>query len=282
MILTTTRAGLGQVLEGVHGEGRSLALVPTMGYLHEGHLSLVDRVRERADVVAASIFVNPLQFGPGEDLDRYPRDLDRDLSLLEARGTDLVFHPPVEEMYPEGNPQVTVDPGPMADGLCGAFRPGHFRGVLTVVARLLGLFRPRWAIFGRKDFQQAVLIKRMVLDLELGVEVLLGDIIREADGLAMSSRNVFLGSGEREQALGLFRGLKAVQGAFSSGVTSRDGLRAAFRKVLDRHEGLDLQYMEIVDPDTLKAVDPAFPGAVTAVAGTCGSTRLIDNLTLES
>ena len=251
-----------------------------MGYLHEGHLSLVDLARAHAGFVTASIFVNPLQFGAGEDLDRYPRDLDRDLSLLEGRGVDLVFHPSVEEMYPGGPPRVTVDPGSMGDILCGAFRPGHFRGVLTVVARLFGLFRPAVSVFGRKDFQQAVLIRRMVRDLEMGVEVLTGEIVRDEDGLAMSSRNVFLSPGERAQALGLPRSLAAVDAAFRAGSVSGTALLELLAAELARYPGLKPQYAEILDPDTLQKVEAAAPGSVVAVAAHCGSTRLIDNLIL--
>lgn len=280
MILATTRAGLHRALEKVRGRSLSLGLIPTMGYLHEGHLSLVDETRERADFIAASVFVNPLQFGPGEDLDRYPRDLDRDMALLEARGVDLVFHPSLEEMYPGGNPEVTVDPGPMGSVLCGAYRPGHFRGVLSVVARLFGLFRPRFAAFGQKDYQQAVLIKRMVLDLEMDIQILTGEIVREEDGLAMSSRNVFLTPEAREDALGLFRGLQALGQGFAEGETSSGALKEIFREVLSRHPRLALQYLELVDPETLEPVDPAFPGAVAMAAGYCGLTRLIDNQVL--
>ncbi len=281
MKLICTRADLSRALEAGRGEGKSVGLVPTMGYLHEGHLSLVDLARHRTGFVATSIFVNPLQFGAGEDLDRYPRDLDRDLGLLEERGVDLVFHPSVQEMYPDGHPLVSVDPGPLGDRLCGAFRPGHFRGVLSVVARLFGLFRPELAVFGQKDFQQAVLIRRMVRDLELGVEVRTGGVIREADGLAMSSRNVLLSSNQREDALALFNGLSSVQEAFSGGERSHAALQARVRSIVSRRPGIQLQYCEIVDPDTLQPVDPVPPGAVVAVAAMCGTTRLIDNHILE-
>jgi pantoate--beta-alanine ligase len=277
VILARTRGELAEALQGPRREGARIGLVPTMGYLHEGHLSLVDLARGKADFVAASVFVNPLQFGAGEDLDRYPRDLDRDLALLDARGVDLVFHPSVQEMYPGGNPLVTVDPGPMGDVLCGAFRPGHFRGVLTVVARLLGLFRPRVAVFGQKDFQQGVLIRRMVSDLELDVDVLLGPVVREPDGLAMSSRNVFLSGALRSDALGLYQGLLAVQEAFSGGQRSHAALQTRLRATVSRRPGLQLQYGEVVDPVTLRPADPVPAGSVVAVAALCGPTRLIDN-----
>jgi pantoate--beta-alanine ligase len=267
MILARTRKELADALIDARGSG--------------ARTGLVDLARKNADIVAASVFVNPLQFGAGEDLHRYPRNLDRDLALLKGRGVDLVFHPSVEEMYPGGDPVVTVDPGPMGDLLCGAFRPGHFRGVLTVVARLMGLFRPLVAVFGQKDFQQAVLIRQMVRDLELGVGVLVGPVVREADGLAMSSRNVFLDEARRQDALGLHRGLMAVQEAFSGGERSHSALQARLRDTASRRGGLRLQYGEIVDPDTLRPLDPVPSGAVAAVAGICGSTRLIDNHILE-
>ncbi|MGW8266369.1 MAG: pantoate--beta-alanine ligase [Longimicrobiales bacterium] len=277
MILCRTRVDLVRALDTPRIGGARIGLVPTMGYLHEGHLSLVDLARQKADFVAVSIFVNPLQFGAGEDLDRYPRDLERDFTLLEDRWADLVFHPSVEEMYPANGPLVTVDPGPMGDLLCGAFRPGHFRGVLTVVARLFGLFRPQLAVFGQKDYQQGVLIRRMVEDLELNVDVHLSPVVREPDGLAMSSRNVFLSDTLRSDALGLYQGLLAVQEAFSGGQTSHAALQTRLRATVSRRPGLQLQYGEIVDPLSLRPVDPVPPGAVVAVAALCGPTRLIDN-----
>lgn len=277
MILATTRQELREALAAARGAGQRVGLVPTMGSLHEGHLSLVDLARTRAEFLTASIFVNPLQFGVGEDLDRYPSDLERDVALLEARGVDLVFHPSAEEVYPGGDPEVTVDPGSMGRVLCGAFRPGHFQGVLTVVARLFGLFRPDVAAFGQKDFQQGVLIRRMVRDLEMEVEVLLGDIIREEDGLAMSSRNAFLTPSERADALGIRRGLLAVEGAFLAGITSADALRGILRDEMGRHPALAFQYGEVVHPERLEPVESASPGSVVAVAAHCGSTRLIDN-----
>ncbi len=277
MILVHTRTALREALARLRREGGTLGLVPTMGYLHEGHLSLVDLARKKAGRVAVSIFVNPLQFAPGEDLARYPRDLERDLALLEGRGTDLVFHPDGEEMYPGGEPLVTVDPGPMALGLCGASRPAHFRGVLTVVARLFGLFRPEAAVFGQKDYQQAVLIRRMARDLEMEVEVLLGPIVREGDGLALSSRNLYLGPEERKAAPGLYRALLAVQGAFDGGQRSRKALLGLLAAEVGRSPLLGLEYGEAVHPETLDPVDPVTPGTVVALAARCGGTRLLDN-----
>jgi pantoate--beta-alanine ligase len=252
-----------------------------MGSLHEGHLSLVDAARARADAVAASVFVNPLQFGPGEDLASYPRDPERDVRMLGARGVDLAFLPTVEDVYPAGEPRVTVDPGPDAGRLCGAFRPGHFRGVLTVVAKLFGLFRPDVAAFGRKDFQQLVLVQRMATDLELGVEVIGAPIVREPDGLAMSSRNRYLGAEERRAAPALQRGLERARARFRSGERSAAALLDEVRAELAGSPLLRLQYVEVVDPSSLAPVDPVGKGAVVALAAFAGATRLIDNVTLE-
>jgi pantoate--beta-alanine ligase len=281
MIVAATRRELREALDPPRRQGRRIGLVPTMGYLHEGHLSLVDLAREESDFVAVSIFVNPLQFGPEEDLGRYPRDLDRDLSLLRDRGADLAFHPGLQEMYPHGLPEVTVDPGVLGRRLCGHFRPGHFRGVLTVVARLFGLLQPQVAVFGQKDYQQAALIRRMCRDLELGLEVRLGRVVREEDGLALSSRNVFLSPEERRQAVGLYRSLLRVQSSFRAGERSLLRLQELLAGELEEYPLLELQYGEIVDPENLEPVDPVGPGAVVAVAAHCGETRLIDNLVLE-
>jgi pantoate--beta-alanine ligase len=254
--------------------------VPTMGYLHEGHMSLVDRAREAADWVAMSIFVNPLQFGPGEDLARYPRDLERDLEMARARGVDLVFAPTVAEMYPGGEPQVSVIPGALAERMEGAIRPGHFRGVLTVVAKLFGIFTPDVAVFGQKDFQQAALIRRMALDLDLGVRVEVAPIVREADGLAMSSRNVYLSPEERERARALSRGLEHGRALFAAGERDADALRAALWSAMEV-PGVQAEYAEAADPLTLEPVAKAEPGTVLLVAARVGRTRLIDNAVLS-
>ena len=249
---------------------------------HEGHLSLVDLARSRAQAVAASIFVNPLQFGPGEDLDSYPRDLPGDLAALEERGVDLVFMPSVQEMYPDGEPTVTVDPGPLEGRLCGMFRPGHFRGVLTVVAKLLGLVRPDIAVFGRKDYQQLVMIERMVREIELGVEIIACDTVREPDGLAVSSRNILLSSEERQAAPALARGLCEAAARFRKGERRADVLLNALHDALAEHKLLRLQYAQVVDPLCLDPVDPVPEGAVVMLAAFCGTVRLIDNLVLEA
>ncbi len=280
MQVARTRAELSEALGDIRREGATVGLVPTMGSLHEGHLSLVDRAGVLSRVVVASIFVNPLQFAPSEDLATYPRDEARDLALLEARGTDLVFAPSVEEMYPVGDAVVTVDPGALEDRLCGAYRPGHFRGVLTVVAKLMGLVRPDVAVFGRKDFQQAVLIRRMVRDLELGVRVETAAIVREPDRLAMSSRNAYLAEEERVQAAGLHGALLAAGAAFDGGERDTTALLGALRRFLAGYPLLQLEYAEAVDPGSLDAVEVADRGTVLALAAYCGSTRLIDNVEL--
>lgn len=280
MDVVRTREELSRALAGVRRGGGRVALVPTMGYLHEGHLTLVDRAKELADVVVASLFVNPLQFGPSEDLAAYPRDETRDLELLAGRGTALVFAPAPGEMYLGGEPWVTVAPGSLDRRLCGAFRPGHFRGVLTVVAKLFGLVRPEVAVFGRKDFQQAVLIGRMVTDLELGVRVETAPIAREPDGLAMSSRNSYLGPEERAQAVALFQGLSQADRAFQAGEVRAERLLALVEAAVAARSRMSLQYAEAVDPLTLDPVATARPGTVLAVAAFCGTTRLIDNLEL--
>jgi pantoate--beta-alanine ligase len=252
-----------------------------MGYLHEGHLSLLDRAAELADTVALSLYVNPLQFGPQEDLDRYPRDLDRDLTLAAERGVHLVFTPDTKEMYGAGAPEVTVDPGRLGDRLCGAYRPGHFRGVLTVVAKLLVIFTPDVAIFGQKDFQQAVLIRRMVRELDLPVSIDVVPTVREVDGLALSSRNAYLSAKERSQAAGIHRSLRAALEAYRAGERGSRHLVARFDEEVARYSLVRPQYREIVDPEDLSPVDPIPVGAVLAVAAHVGETRLIDNVVLD-
>ncbi len=263
----------------VRAGGGTVALVPTMGYLHEGHMSLVDRAREQADWVAMSIFVNPMQFGPKEDLARYPRDLERDLEMARGRGVDLVFAPGVEEMYPLGEPQVSVVPGALAERMEGAIRPGHFRGVLTVVAKLFGIFHPDVAVFGQKDFQQAALIRRMAVDLDQGVRVEVAPTVREPDGLAMSSRNVYLSPEERERARALSRGLERGRALFAAGERDAAALRAALWNAL-AVPGVEPEYAEAVDPLTLEPVTAAAPGTVLLVSARVGRTRLIDNAVL--
>jgi pantoate--beta-alanine ligase len=279
-VLVHTKAEVRRAVAEARRGGARIALVPTMGYLHEGHLTLVDRARQVADFVAVSIFVNPLQFGPREDLARYPRNLPRDLELAFGRGADLVFAPDVEEMYAAGQPVVSVVPeDAIAGRLCGASRPGHFRGVLTVVAKLFGIFTPDVAIFGQKDYQQATLIRRMAGDLDIPVTVDVAPTIREADGLALSSRNTYLSADDRARALALSRALRRAQQAFAAGERDGDAIRAAVRAEMDV-PGVEPEYAELVDAATLAPLDVAVPGAVVAVAARVGATRLIDNAAL--
>jgi pantoate--beta-alanine ligase len=275
-----TRRALDRFRDELAEGGFSLSLVPTMGGLHEGHLHLVDLARARADFVAASIFVNPLQFGPGEDLEHYPRQPENDVLLLQRRGAGVVFVPGDAEIYPDGVPQVQIDPGPLERRLCGVHRPGHFRGVLTVVAKLFGLVRPDLAVFGRKDLQQAVLIRRMVHDLNLPVEIVTGPLVREADGLAMSSRNAYLTPDARLQAPLIFRALSEADRRFREGEGTPGALLDAAREVLSGTPAFELQYLELVDPDSLSPLESAVEGSVIAVAGILDGTRLIDNLVL--
>jgi pantoate--beta-alanine ligase len=279
MRVLETRLEVREALTSVRQQGLRVGLVPTMGFLHEGHLALVDRARELAEYVALSVFVNPLQFSPTEDLNRYPRDLERDCALAAGRGVELLFAPGVREMYPDGAPWVAVVPERGADRLCGAARPGHFRGVLTVVAKLFGIIHPDVAVFGQKDFQQAALIRRMVHDLEIPVEIVVASTVREADGLALSSRNAYLSEGERERATALYAALARCEALFDAGEMDAKTLRAAMRRHLSR-EGVALEYAEVVHPETLEPVRRAEPGSVCAVAARIGTTRLIDNLIL--
>lgn len=255
-----------------------VALVPTMGALHEGHASLLRTAREHADTVVASVFVNPLQFGEGEDLDRYPRTLDVDLELCAAEGVDAVFAPSVDEVYPLGvrsDRAVTVHPGPLGDLLEGASRPGHFTGVLTVVAKLLGLVQPDVAVFGQKDFQQLALITRMVGDLCLPVEVVGAETVREADGLALSSRNRYLDADQRRAAVVLSRALRAAQARASYGVPAA---RWAAMSVLEAEPAVELDYLALTSTDL---GDPPETGeGRILVAARVGTTRLIDNMAI--
>ena len=258
---------------------RTIGFVPTMGYLHEGHLSLVDLARLEAELVVLSIYVNPTQFAAGEDLADYPRDLERDLELAGSRGVDVAFVPTDQEMYPEPQSVWVEPPRRMTDRLCGASRPDHFRGVLTVVAKLFGIVQPDLAVFGRKDYQQAVLIRRMVRELGLPIRIELAPIIREPDGVAMSSRNAYLTKADRPAAIGLSTALRTVREAFRSGERSAEVLRAAAREQMEA-AGARVDYVEIVDPEELTPVSAAEPGSICAVAGWVGETRLIDNASL--
>jgi pantoate--beta-alanine ligase len=278
--VATSRVELAAALSGRRGAGDRVGLVPTMGALHEGHASLMRLAREQTGggAVVASIFVNPLQFGPGEDLDRYPRTFDADLDLCAREGVDVVFAPAVEQVYPGGEPTITVDPGPLGSELEGAVRPGHFRGVLTVVAKLFGLVRPELAVFGEKDYQQLILIRRMAADLCQGVEIVGAETCREADGLAMSSRNRYLDPEERQRATALSKALHAARRA--AGATARPAeVLVAAHEVLGATNGVAADYLVLTDPGLRSLPEVVAPGttARALVAARVGSTRLIDN-----
>ena len=259
--------------------GKRLGFVPTMGALHEGHLSLVRAARAACDVAAVSIFVNPTQFGPNEDLAKYPRDFERDRELLEKEGVELLFAPSVEEMYPAG-PVTWVTVEELSGKLDGRSRPGHFRGVSTVVAKLFHIVEPDAAFFGQKDAAQVAIVRRMVRDLKFAVEIVACPIVREADGLAMSSRNAYLDSTQRRQALVLHRALVRVQKLWEAGERDAEKLVAAGREEVAGERSVRLDYFEIVDPEGLDPVKNLADGALVAVAAFVGPTRLIDNLLL--
>jgi pantoate--beta-alanine ligase len=261
------------------GEGKRIGFVPTMGALHEGHLTLVDRAKQRADVVVMSIFVNPLQFGPHEDLARYPRDLDRDAALASARGVDALFIPSVETMYPPGA-EIRVIPGDTGARWEGKMRPGHFTGVLTVVAKLFHLVEPDVAVFGQKDVQQAVLIRRMVTDLDWNLDLVIVPTVREPDGLALSSRNVYLDATGRSSALALSGALRRAHELFAAGERRAAKLHEEMEQVFRVHPGISVEYIAIVDPDHMQPVSAVDGSTIVALAARVGSTRLIDNIVL--
>jgi len=259
--------------------GLRLGLIPTMGALHEGHLSLVRAAKAQCDAVAVSIFVNPLQFGPTEDLAKYPRTFERDRALLEQEDVDFLFAPSVEELYPgKAITYVTVEG--LSEKLCGRSRPGHFRGVTTVVAKLFHIVEPDLAFLGQKDAAQATIIRRMVRDLNFPVEIMVCPIVREADGLAMSSRNAYLSPRERRSALALYRALREVQKKFNQGEHNPFRLIEAGKNVLTQESGVRLDYLEIADPDTLDPVERIERPVLVAIAAFVGNTRLIDNIVL--
>ena len=251
--------------------GRKIALVPTMGYLHEGHVSLIRKALEKkADEVIVSVFVNPVQFCPGEDYEKYPRDEKADLAKCKAAGATAIFFPTPDNMYLKGH-SVYVNEERLSKGLCGARRPGHFRGVCTVVAKLFNLAHPDFAVFGQKDYQQAQIIRRMVRDLNFDLDIVVAPIVREPSGLARSSRNTYLSAEEKERALAISRGLREVR----SGRKGLKGLRSGLEKA-----GLRVDYVEAVDGETLEPVKRLGKGVTVLVAAYCGKTRLIDNIVL--
>ncbi|NLY74327.1 MAG: pantoate--beta-alanine ligase [Firmicutes bacterium] len=269
---------LRKTLTGLANRDMKVGLVPTMGYLHEGHLSLIRRAKAENDLVVVSIFVNPAQFGPNEDFQRYPRDLERDQELAEAAGTDILFAPEVGEMYPEGYQTYVEVTGGVARRMCGASRPGHFRGVATVVLKLFNIVEPDRAYFGEKDAQQLRVIRRMARDLNLKVEIIGCPIVREADGLALSSRNVYLNQAERKAALILYRTLSRAKELIEIGERDAAVLREQLIKTIAAEPSASLDYLEIADSESLEPVAKLTGEIIIALAVRIGTTRLIDNM----
>jgi pantoate--beta-alanine ligase len=278
LLTTTTIAETRETVAKARARGATIAFVPTMGFLHEGHLSLIDAGRAGGgDFVVVSIFVNPKQFGPGEDFERYPRNEERDRGLLEARGVDLLFLPPVEAMYPPGA-ATTVSVGSVAEPLEGERRPGHFAGVATVVLKLFNIVQPDLAVFGRKDAQQCAVIERMVRDLDVPVRLLFGETAREQDAVAMSSRNSYLSAEERKLAPALHRALRAGKEAIMRGIHDVDEVEHVMRKVAEETPGVDVDYLVVVDPETFRPPADFRRRLLLAGAVRIGRTRLIDNV----
>jgi pantoate--beta-alanine ligase len=278
MKVISTIADFGEARYQIQGR---VGFVPTMGYLHEGHLALVRRARVENDVVAVSIFVNPTQFGPNEDFTRYPRDPDRDLGLLAKERVDIVFMPQEEEMYPLGFSS-WVDVGKVAEHLEGKLRPGHFRGVATVVTKLFNIVQPHKAYFGQKDAQQAVVIERIVRDLDMNLDIVVVPIVREPDGLAISSRNIYLDSEERKAALILWKSLELARNLWSKGERDAEAIRQGMSSFIQQEPKAKIDYVSIADPETLEELIKVKPPALISVAVWIGKTRLIDNLLLGS
>jgi pantoate--beta-alanine ligase len=285
MSLVKTIKELNSWLDSHDCKNKTLGFVPTMGYLHEGHLSLVKEARANNDLVAVSIFVNPIQFGPGEDYEKYPRDITRDCRLAEEAGADIIFSPDTKEIYLPGASTKVEVKGEITNKLCGASRPIHFKGVTTVVNILFSIVRPDRAYFGQKDAQQAIIIKKMVCDLHIPVEVIVCPIVRESDGLAMSSRNVYLNPEERKQALSLNRGLQKAREYLKSGADGCDQidrLAEVIRLEIEKEPLAEIEYVQVLDENTLETIEIIRPAcrALAAVAVRFGHTRLIDNTIL--
>lgn len=261
-------------------EGKTIGFVPTMGYLHQGHLSLVALAKEKSNVVVLSIYVNPTQFGPNEDLDKYPRDFERDEALAKEAGVDYIFYPSDQEMYP--GPYATyVSVEEMTTRLCGASRPNHFRGVTTICTKLFHIVQPHFAVFGQKDAQQVIVIQRMVHDLNFDMEIVIAPIVRESDGLAMSSRNSYLSPEERRDAVRLHQALQLAQRMISEGETQTSRLTEAMRSHISTSPHATIDYVEIVSLETLEPKEAVGPGTLIALAVYMGKTRLIDNLLIR-
>ena len=280
MIIAETVADVRKQVAEWRSEGLTVGLCPTMGALHEGHVSLAKHSAEQCDRTVASIFVNPTQFAPGEDLDKYPRTFDHDVELLEANGCDMIFYPSVAEMYPEGfgaEIQITTD---MIHQLCGASRPGHFKGVCTVVGKLFNIVTPDKAFFGEKDAQQLAIIRKMVRDLNFPLEIVGCPTVREEDGLAMSSRNAYLSEEERKDATVIYRAICSAKESIAAGVTDADELEGEMRRIIEVSPLAKIDYVDIVDGLSLQPVEKVKRGDLVAMAVYFGSTRLIDNFTV--
>jgi pantoate--beta-alanine ligase len=279
MELITTISKMKKIRNKFIKEGKSIGFVPTMGYLHKGHLSLVEQARKDNDIVVVSIFVNPTQFGPNEDFDRYPRDLNRDIELLKPYNVDYIFHPDVNEMYSVDH-STYVEETELTNVLCGKSRPGHFKGVTTIVTKLFNIVRPTRAYFGQKDAQQFRVLRKMVNDLNMDVEMVEMPIIREEDGLAMSSRNIYLNDEERKQALALNKSLKKAKELYEKGERNPNIIKSEMKKIFDKNPLVKIDYIEIVDEYNLKSVNKIEGKVLVAVAAFVGKARLIDNIIL--
>ncbi|MCX5866774.1 MAG: pantoate--beta-alanine ligase [Proteobacteria bacterium] len=262
--------------EALRNSGKTIAFVPTMGYLHDGHLALMRAGRELGDVLVVSIFVNPAQFGPKEDFGSYPRDLERDSALCRQVGVDIIFHPAAEAIYPRGF-QTHIEVENLSRGLCGDFRPGHFRGVATVVAKLFNIIKPHAAVFGEKDCQQLAVIRRMTADLNLDVQIVGYPTVRETDGLAMSSRNTFLSAAERQSALSLSRSLEQAQQMVREGERAPGRIEQAVRETISREPATEIEYVRVCHPESLSELKWVEDSTLLALAVRVGKTRLIDN-----
>ncbi len=264
----------------LHQKGEAIGLVPTMGLLHEGHLSLIRESKRITSKTVVSIFVNPAQFGPKEDYHRYPRDIEGDIKKCRETGTDLLFLPSVEDIYHEGH-RTYVDVEGLSDKLCGRYRPKHFRGVATIVTKLFNIIRPDNAFFGQKDYQQAIIIKRLTTDLNLGVDIIVMPTIRESDGLAMSSRNSYLNSNERDAARILYRSLMLAEDMIRSGKTCSDEVRAKMEGLIASEGSAKIEYISISDPGNLEDIETIAGDVLVAIAVWVGKTRLIDNIIIK-
>lgn len=262
--------------EGLRSKGKKIAFVPTMGYFHEGHIELMRQAKSMSDCVVVSIYVNPTQFGPKEDLSRYPRDFERDYKMAEEVGVDVIFYPPNTEMYPEGY-QTYVNVEEVTKNLCGLSRPGHFRGVTTVCAKLFNIVKPHIAVFGKKDYQQYVAIKKMVTDLNMDLDIIGLPTVREADGLAMSSRNVYLKDNERLSGLSLIASLRLAQKLYDQGERSAAKIISEARQLIQNAPYTDIDYIKICDTETMKDIEKIEKNALIALAVKVSQTRLIDN-----